>query len=203
MSDALSLTPRKTAPRLPGEDGQPDRAGLPQRARHFPENSDRMLPILIEQSNQRCLQRLRDAFAEFSAADTPQKTLEIDSLDQLPPPDRIRLPYEDAQFDWIGCHGLIEHYSSHERQVRFLRELLRISRKGVFVSTPNREHPLVRWIRPGRDLALLDALDIKSLVDVLPGRPSWKLGHVRLYGLKAHYYLMIWKPGVETGAPSQ
>ncbi len=162
-----------------------------------------MVPVLIDQANQRCRQRLRDAFAEFSAGDGPQKTLEIDMLDRLPPPDRIRLPYKDTQFDWVACHSLLEHYTSHERQVRFLRELMRIARKGVFVSTPNRGHPLIRWIQPERDLELLDALDIKALVDVLPGRPEWKLGHLRLYGFKAYYFLMIWKPGFAAGAPSQ
>lgn len=165
-----------------------------------------MVPVLIEQASQRCRQRLRDAFAEFvelSAGERPPKTLEIADLDQLPPPDRIRLPYEDSAFEWVACHSLIEHYNSHERQVRFLRELLRIARKGVFVSTPNRAHPLIRWIRAENNLELLDALDIKALVDVLPGRPEWKLGHVRLYGFKAYYYLMIWKPGFSDGTPSQ
>lgn len=170
---------------------------------HTHQKISRMVPVLIEQANQRCRQRLRDAFASFSAGDTPQKILEIDSLDQLPSPDRIKLPYEDAQFDWVACHGLLEHYNSHERQVRFLRELMRIARKGVFVSTPNRAHPLIRWIRPERDVELLDALDIKALVDVLPGRPEWKLGHLRLYGFKAYYYLMIWKPGFTSDTPSQ
>lgn len=162
-----------------------------------------MIPVLIEQARLRCQQRLRDAFSAFSAADSPQKTLEIDAPDQLPPPDRIHLPYGDAQFDWVACHSLLEHYNSHERQVRFLRELMRIARKGVFVSTPNRAHPLIRWIRPEHELALLDALDIKALVDVLPGRPEWKLGHLRLYGFKAYYFLMIWKPGFSSAAPSQ
>ncbi len=162
-----------------------------------------MVPVLIEQANQRCRQRLRDAFAAFSAAESPQKIREIDSLDQLPLPDRIHLPYEDAQFDWVACHNLLEHYNSHERQVRFLRELMRIARKGAIVATPNRAHPLIRWIRPERELSLLDALDIKALVDVLPGRPEWRLGHVRLYGIKAYYYLMIWKPGFAAEPPSQ
>jgi len=162
-----------------------------------------MVPVLIEQANQRCRQRLRDAFAAFGAGDGAQKTLELDSPEQLPPPDRIRLSFKDAQFDWVACYNLLEHYSNHERQVRFLRELLRIARKGVFVSTPNGAHPLARWLCPERDLVLLDAMDIKALVDVLPGRPDWKLGHVRLYGLKAYYFLMIWKPGFTSEEPSQ
>jgi hypothetical protein len=44
---------------------------------------------------------------------------------------------------------------------------------------------------------MLTSFDIKALVDVLPGKPSWKLGHVRIMGLKAYYFLMIWKEGNE------
>lgn len=172
---------------------------------NYPESLKHLLmvPVLIEQADQRCQQRLRDAFAAFSVGDGPQKTLELDNLDQLPPPDRIRLPYADGQFDWVACFSLLEHYSNHERQVRFLRELLRVARRGVFVATPNGAHPLARWLNPEHELVLLDAMDIKALVDVLPGRPEWRLGHVRLYGFKAYYFLMIWKPGFTSVVLSQ
>jgi hypothetical protein len=74
-----------------------------------------------------------------------------------------------------------------------LRELLRIAKKGVFVSTPNRWHPLSGWLRPQPHAGLVDAMKIKTMVDVLPGHPPWRLGHVRVMGLKSHYFLMIWK----------
>ena len=109
----------------------------------------------------------------------------------------MHFPYRDLSFDWVACHELIEHYTTHERQVRLLRELLRISRKGIFISTTNRYHPLARWLKEGRKSTLLTSFDIKALVDVLPGKPSWKLGHVRIIGLKAYYFLMIWKVGYE------
>jgi ubiquinone/menaquinone biosynthesis C-methylase UbiE len=134
---------------------------------------------------------------EFSHADTKQKILELDLLKQLPSPEKIHLPYRDLSFDWVACHELIERYSTHERQVRLLRELLRIARKGVFISTVNRFHPALRWLKKERGLSLLTSFDIKALVDVLPGKPSWKLGHVRVMGFKAYYFLMIWKEGCE------
>ena len=109
----------------------------------------------------------------------------------------MHLPYRDLSFDWVACHELIEQYTTHERQVRLLRELLRVSRKGIFISTTNRYHPLARWMKEGKKTTLLTSFDIKALVDVLPGKPSWKLGHVRIIGLKAYYFLMIWKPGYE------
>ncbi len=137
--------------------------------------------------------RIEQAFDEFCGNEPGQTRLELRHLDQLPSLEQFRLPYDDGEYDWVACLELIELVASHERQVRLLRELLRVARRGIFVSTPNREHPLARWLRPERKLKLLDALAIKTMVDVLPGRPSWKLGHVRLAGLKSHYFLMVWK----------
>ena len=137
--------------------------------------------------------RIEQAFDEFCGNEPGQTRLELRHLDQLPSLEQFRLPFDDGEFDWVACLELIELVASHERQVRLLRELLRIARRGIFVSTPNREHPMVRWLRPERNLNLLDALAIKTMVDVLPGRPAWKLGHVRMAGLKSHYFLMVWK----------
>jgi hypothetical protein len=137
--------------------------------------------------------RVEQAFNEFCGDEPGQTRLELRQLDQLPSLEQFRLPYEDGEFDWVACLELIEQIASHERQVRLLRELLRIARRGIFVSTPNRDHPLAHWLRPEPRLHLLDALAIKTLVDVLPGRPAWKLGHVRLAGMKSHYFLMVWK----------
>lgn len=137
--------------------------------------------------------RIEQAFDEFCGNEPGQTRLELRQVEQLPSLEQFRLPFDDGEFDWVACLELIERIASHERQVRLLRELLRIARRGIFVSTPNREHPLVRWLRPEPGLNLLDGLAIKTMVDVLPGRPPWKLGHVRLVGLKSHYFLMVWK----------
>ena len=148
---------------------------------------------LITRALQQCRHRLEEAFNEFAGDDPSQSRMQLRSLEELPLREHARLPYDDNAFDWVACHELIETCGSHERQVRLLRELLRVARRGIFVSTTNRWHPLARWLRPERDVELLDALTIKTMVDVLPGRPAWKLGHVRLAGIKSHYYLMVWK----------
>ena len=148
---------------------------------------------LITRALQQCRHRLEEAFNEFAGDDPDQTRMELQSLDELPLQAHARLPYDDNAFDWVACHELIETCGSHERQVRLLRELLRVARRGIFVSTANRWHPLARWLRPERNVELLDALAIKTMVDVLPGRPVWKLGHVRLAGFKSHYFLMVWK----------
>ncbi len=152
------------------------------------------MPIdLITPTLQKRRRRLEQAFNEFCGDAPVERRLELRRLDQLPSREQILLPFDDGAFDWVACHELIETIATHERQVRLLRELLRVSRRGIFVSTPNRWHPLIRWLRPEPKLTLLDALALKTMVDVLPGRPAWKLGHVRLAGLKSHYFLMVWK----------
>lgn len=157
-----------------------------------------MFSEMIERARQRTRQRIEDAFIAFSGGE-PEKggknarrlTLNADNCQ--PVQEHIRLPFDDEAVDWVACHDLLETCVSFERQVRLLRELLRIARKGVFVSTPNRRHPLAGWLRPEPHAGLLDALKIKTMVDVLPGHPSWRLGHVRVMGIKSHYFLMIWK----------
>ncbi len=155
---------------------------------------------LMSRAAQQCRLRLEAAFNEFAGDDPAQTRLELRSLEGLPLREHARLPYEDNAYDWVACHELLETAGSHERQVRLLRELLRVARRGIFASTANRWHPLAHWLQPAQRVDLLDALAIKTMVDVLPGRPTWKLGHVRLVGLKSHYFLMVWK-GEESSSP--
>ncbi len=148
---------------------------------------------LIEHTLSQQRQRLDLAFDAFAGEVEGHTRLEIRGPEAMPAGERAVLPYADGQFDWVACHDLIETCRSHERQVRLLRELLRIAKRGAFVSTTNRWHPLAHFLRSNHDAKLLDAMTLRTLVDVLPGRPTWKLGHIRLAGIKAHFYLMVWK----------
>lgn len=128
------------------------------------------------------------------------------------------LPFADNQFDWIFCSEVLEHAGPHAHQLNLLRELNRIARKGVFVATENRRHPiefhtglpLLHWL-PGSlwrgSLRLLgkgqwasetllnpvgsDAL--KNMAATLPGLASSDIGHLRVAGVKAHFFLMLRK----------
>jgi hypothetical protein len=158
-----------------------------------------MFSEMIETARQRTQQRIDEAFTTFSGGEeaytgkNAHRRLKINASNTHPVQENIKLPFDDEAVDWVACYDLLENFLSFERQVRLLRELLRISKKGVFVSTPNRWHPLSGWLRPQPHAGLVDAMKIKTMVDVLPGHPPWRLGHVRVMGLKSHYFLMIWK----------
>jgi hypothetical protein len=56
--------------------------------------------------------------------------------------DGRSLPFQDGSFDFVHSHAVIEHVGNRAQQARFLEEALRVARRGVFVTTPNRWHPV-------------------------------------------------------------
>lgn len=66
------------------------------------------------------------------------------------------LPFADRSFDYVHAAAVLEHVGDAARQTRFLAELWRVARKGVFVTTPNRWFPievhtvlpLLHWLPP-------------------------------------------------------
>jgi hypothetical protein len=70
--------------------------------------------------------------------------------------DGKRLPFADGSFDYAHSSAVLEHVGSRDEQVRFLREMWRVSRKGIFATTPNRWFPiefhtvlpLLHWLPP-------------------------------------------------------
>ena len=140
-----------------------------------------------------------------------------------------RLPYADEAFDWVFCAETIEHVGDSERQQELIAELYRVARRGVFLTTSNRDHPLefntglplLHWLpsglwrgmlkafgaRDGTPALRLNLLGSKALYHMaagLPGRPEHDVGHKRVFGIKAHYFLMIRKQATAGGqAPLQ
>ena len=56
--------------------------------------------------------------------------------------DGKEMPFENESFDFSHSHAVIEHVGNDEEQIRFLNELWRVSKYGVFLTTPNRAHPI-------------------------------------------------------------
>jgi len=129
--------------------------------------------------------------------------------------DARLLPFAADSFDLVYCHAVIEHLGSRAQQAAFVREALRVARRGVLVTTPNRWHPieshtglpLLHWLPPavhhrcyrvlGRTaystedrLNLLGARDLAMLVP--PGQ-SYSLGRVRWLGVTSNLLLILRK----------
>jgi hypothetical protein len=127
-----------------------------------------------------------------------------------------RLPFADGAYDWVICNEAIERSGGFDRQYALVKELHRVARKGVFITTSNRRHPVefntgmplihflpdawwrraLKWI--GKDecateLNLLDARALYKFASLLPNKPEHDVGHKRVLGAKAHFFLMIRK----------
>lgn len=66
----------------------------------------------------------------------------------------LDLPFESGSFDLVHSSAVLEHVGSLENQGRMLAECLRVARRGVCLTTPNRWYPiefhtqlpLVHWL---------------------------------------------------------
>lgn len=66
----------------------------------------------------------------------------------------LDLPFQDASFDVVHSSAVLEHVGSARNQERFIAELVRVARRVVFLTTPNRWFPiefhsllpLVHWL---------------------------------------------------------
>ncbi|NEX59835.1 methyltransferase domain-containing protein [Noviherbaspirillum galbum] len=141
-----------------------------------------------------------------------------DAIDLSREPNELHLPFADASFDWVFCNEVIERMGTLERQYALLKELSRISRKGVFLGTSNRWHPfefntalpflhwlpdawwrrVLRWTGKNawaaeHSFQLVDSTTLYRLASLLPGKPKNDVGHKRILGVKAHFFLMVEK----------
>jgi hypothetical protein len=66
----------------------------------------------------------------------------------------LDLPFPDQSFDLLHSSAVLEHVGALDNQKRMLAECLRVARRGVFLTTPNRwfpiefhtQLPLVHWL---------------------------------------------------------
>jgi ubiquinone/menaquinone biosynthesis C-methylase UbiE len=52
------------------------------------------------------------------------------------------LPFEDGSFDIVHSSAVLEHVGDKAMQTQFLREMWRVARKRIFITTPNRYFPV-------------------------------------------------------------
>ena len=56
--------------------------------------------------------------------------------------DAKKINYKNDKFDVVYCSATIEHLGSYQNQLRALKEMNRISKKYLFLTTPNRFFPI-------------------------------------------------------------
>lgn len=127
--------------------------------------------------------------------------------------DGGRFPFNDCEFDVAHSNAVIEHVGFHEAQVLFLKEMVRVSKRGM-ITTPNKYFPvethtrvpLIHWLEKerfdkiitrmgkgwaaGRYMHLLGEDDLKSLAQKA-GLKDYRIIKNRFLGITMTFTL-IW-----------
>ncbi len=131
--------------------------------------------------------------------------------------DGCCLPFPAACFDIVHSGAVIEHVGDRARQMAFLGEMIRVSRRAVFLTTPNRwfpielhtQIPLLHWLpaaryrrmlrRIGKDfyadernLNLLDQRVLEAMLRQFPGI-EYRFVKMRLLGWCSNLLVVIRK----------
>lgn len=83
--------------------------------------------------------------------------------------DGRALPFRSHSFDFVHSSAVLEHVGDRRQQEKFLREVWRVARKGIFITTPNRWFPvevhtvlpLLHWLPAPIFRAILKALKME------------------------------------------
>jgi hypothetical protein len=126
------------------------------------------------------------------------------------------IPCENQSQDWVSSSAVLEHVGSRGRQEEFLRDCARVSRRGLFVTTPNRGHwlefhtklPLIHWLpkpvhrrilrRAGlklwaeeTHLNLLGRQELHALAaSALSSSFDWHIASIRTFGMPSNLVLL-------------
>jgi hypothetical protein len=131
--------------------------------------------------------------------------------------DAKNLPFANDSIDVVFSSAVIEHLGCEASQQKMIAECFRVAKQGVFITTPNRWHPveahtllpLIHWL-PKRwhrmllkklglvfysleeNLNLLDRCTLAKLCLNL-GIPNFKLMSIKTLGITSNHILLIKK----------
>lgn len=130
----------------------------------------------------------------------------------------LTLPFEDGAFDYVHSSAVLEHVGNFANQKRMIAECVRVARKGVFLTTPNRwfpvefhtQLPLLHWLpKPWfrsilsglgqHELAREENLNLMTAGELRRAAPvakdwNFRIVHHRLLGLNSNL-ILIGRPG--------
>ena len=140
--------------------------------------------------------------------------------------DGRHLPFDDNSFDHVHSSAVLEHVGARAQQVLFLKELWRVTRRTLFVTTPNRGFPiefhtllpLAHWLPPTIFRALLrktgraffadeQHLNLMTYGELArsardAGITGANIGSVRLFGWPSNLLLRARKHGESSWTPA-
>ncbi len=124
---------------------------------------------------------------------------------------------KDNSFDIVHTNATIEHIGSYDNQISFVKEMIRISRKYIFIQTPNRFYPIdfhtilpiIHWFPKNihrkllkffnlnfysyeENLNLLSKKDLKNICKLLKLK-NFKIIEHKLFFLTSNLILIIEK----------
>jgi len=126
----------------------------------------------------------------------------------------LALPFEDRAFDYVHSSAVLEHVGNAANQQRMVAECVRVARKGIFLTTPNRwfpvefhtQLPLLHWLpKPWfrsilrslgqRELAREENLNLMTSAELrraARGLEGWsfRIVHHRLLGFNSNLILI-------------
>jgi len=130
----------------------------------------------------------------------------------------LDMPFENNSFDLVFSSAVLEHVGSFEKQCQFFNECLRVSKKYLFLTTPNRFYPVefhtylpfVHWLPKKihrkilnligqkalaleENLNLLSKKDIKLMLQSLVGVKVCEIFSVKLFGVRSNWIVWVEK----------
>ena len=124
---------------------------------------------------------------------------------------------KDNRFDVVHSNATIEHVGNFNNQIKFVKEALRISKKYIFITTPNRNFfldlhtviPFIHWLpkklhrlilriighsflSKEKNLNLLNSADLEKICKIIKIK-NYKIDNIKVLGLKSNLILIIRK----------
>jgi hypothetical protein len=132
--------------------------------------------------------------------------------------DALDMPFADRAFDIVHSSAVLEHVGSLGNQARMISECLRVARRGICLTTPNRwfpiefhtQLPLIHWLpKPisrqvfqwlgfdelarERNLNLMTASELRTITRAAAGF-DFRIAAARLLGWKSNLILFGLRP---------